>query len=192
MIRSDYNFGHKCINRIFSQYDCDGECVVRVLFNLVWAKCLLRNDLMKSSPKSPTQPPSISPTNTRCKYVTASVITFLCYDIWLCHADAMWPMKCHKDLLWFFFFPCIVLFCFVQPQSEPTWLTFICVIWCRWVIGSYPVYNTESKFEMGFLPETQNYGLCMRREWRERLPRHRGSAIPTCMTARASRTRRYA
>ena len=30
----------------------------------------------------------------------------------------------------------------------------------------------------------------MRREYRERFPRHRGLAIPTCITARASRTRR--
>ena len=28
----------------------------------------------------------------------------------------------------------------------------------------------------------------MRREWRERFPRHRGIAIPTCITARAPRT----
>ena len=27
---------------------------------------------------------------------------------------------------------------------------------------------------MGLLPDTQNYGLRMRREYRERFPRHRG------------------
>ena len=38
---------------------------------------------------------------------------------------------------------------------------------------------------MGLLPDTQNCGLRMRRECRERFPRHRRSAIPTCITARA-------
>ena len=41
---------------------------------------------------------------------------------------------------------------------------------------------------MGLLQDTWNYGLRMRRECRERFPRHRGSAIPTCITERASRT----
>ena len=45
---------------------------------------------------------------------------------------------------------------------------------------------------MGLLPDTWNYGLRMRRECRERFPRHRGSAIPTCISARASRTCRDA
>ena len=40
---------------------------------------------------------------------------------------------------------------------------------------------------MGLLPDTQNCGLRMRRECRERFPRHRGLAIPACITARASR-----
>ena len=39
----------------------------------------------------------------------------------------------------------------------------------------------------GLLPDTQNCGLCMRRECRERFPRHRGLAIPTCITARVWR-----
>ena len=38
---------------------------------------------------------------------------------------------------------------------------------------------------MGLLPDTQNCGLRMRRECRERFPRHRRLAIPTCITARA-------
>ena len=42
---------------------------------------------------------------------------------------------------------------------------------------------------MGLLPDTQICGLCMRRESRERIPCHRGLAIPTCITARASRMR---
>ena len=46
---------------------------------------------------------------------------------------------------------------------------------------------------MGFLSDTQNCGLCMRRECRERFPRHwlkgnRKLTIPACITARASRT----
>ena len=38
---------------------------------------------------------------------------------------------------------------------------------------------------MGLLPDTQNRGLRMRRKCRERFPRHRGLAIPTCIKARA-------
>ena len=45
---------------------------------------------------------------------------------------------------------------------------------------------------MGLLPDTHNCGLCMRQECRERFPRHHGLAIPTCITARASRTCRDA
>ena len=41
---------------------------------------------------------------------------------------------------------------------------------------------------MSLLPDTQNGGLRMRWECRERLPRHRMLAIPACITARASRT----
>ena len=37
---------------------------------------------------------------------------------------------------------------------------------------------------MGLLPDTQNCGLCMRRECRVRFPPQRGLAIPTCITAR--------
>ena len=39
----------------------------------------------------------------------------------------------------------------------------------------------------GPLARYVNSGLCMRRDCRERFPRHRGLAIPTCITARASR-----
>ena len=45
---------------------------------------------------------------------------------------------------------------------------------------------------MGLLPDTQNGVLRMSRECRERFPRHRGLAIPTCITARAWRTCRDA
>ena len=40
---------------------------------------------------------------------------------------------------------------------------------------------------MGLLPDTQNCGLRMRRECWERFPHHRVLAIPTRITARASR-----
>ena len=45
---------------------------------------------------------------------------------------------------------------------------------------------------MGLLPDTLNCGLRMRRECRERFPRHLGLALPTCSTARALRTCRDA
>ena len=38
---------------------------------------------------------------------------------------------------------------------------------------------------MGLLPDAKNCGLHMHRECRERFPRHRLLAIPTCITARA-------
>ena len=40
---------------------------------------------------------------------------------------------------------------------------------------------------MGLLPDTENCGLHVCQECQERFPRHRGLAIPTCITARASR-----
>ena len=49
-----------------------------------------------------------------------------------------------------------------------------------------------NSFCMGILPDTQNCGLRMRRECRERFRRHRGLAIPTCITARAWHTCRDA
>ena len=45
---------------------------------------------------------------------------------------------------------------------------------------------------MSLLPDTQNCGLRMHRECRERFPRHRELVIPTCITARAWRTCRDA
>ena len=41
--------------------------------------------------------------------------------------------------------------------------------------------------DMGLLPHTENCGLRMRRECRERFPRLRGLAIPTRITARDAR-----
>ena len=48
------------------------------------------------------------------------------------------------------------------------------------------------KHIIGLLPDTANCGLRRRREYWRRFPRHRGLAIPTCMTARAWRTCRHA
>ena len=45
---------------------------------------------------------------------------------------------------------------------------------------------------MDLLPDTQNCGLRMRQECRERFPYHRGLTIPKCITARARRTCRDA
>ena len=44
---------------------------------------------------------------------------------------------------------------------------------------------------MGLLPDMENYVLRMRRECRESFPRHRRLAIPTWITARASRTHAF-
>ena len=49
------------------------------------------------------------------------------------------------------------------------------------------IYHT-----LGLLPDTYICGLLMRRECRERFPRQRGLAFPTCITARAWRTCRDA
>ena len=42
----------------------------------------------------------------------------------------------------------------------------------------------EEVMYMGLSPDTQNCGLRMRRECRERCPRHRGLAIPSCIMSR--------
>ena len=60
---------------------------------------------------------------------------------------------------------------------------------CR-ILG--PGFIMLSEQFMGLLPDTQNCGLRMHRECRERFPRHRALAIPTCVTARAFRTSRDA
>ena len=60
---------------------------------------------------------------------------------------------------------------------------------CAWNSQTLQICNV-----MGPLPDTQNCGFRMRRrrECRERVPRQRGLAIPTCITARASHTCREA
>ena len=52
--------------------------------------------------------------------------------------------------------------------------------------------STSTGNPIGLLKDTQNYGLRMRRECRERFPRHHRSTIPTCITARLWRTCRDA
>ena len=49
-----------------------------------------------------------------------------------------------------------------------------------------PEFTQDWDYElMGLLPDTQNCGLRMRRECRERFPRHRVSAISIYVTAHA-------
>ena len=60
------------------------------------------------------------------------------------------------------------------------------------IITLYGDLDMGQYLPMGLLSDTQNCGLHMRRECRERFPRHRGLAIPTCITARAWRTCRDA
>ena len=58
---------------------------------------------------------------------------------------------------------------------------------------TYPLtYSRVFYMSMGLLPDTSNCRLRMHRECRERFPRHRGLAIPTCIMARARRTCRDA
>ena len=61
------------------------------------------------------------------------------------------------------------------------------VIYC----GSAKVIYTHI-YPYSPLSDTWNWGSRMRRECRQRLPRHRRLAIPTCITARAWRTCRDA
>ena len=79
-----------------------------------------------------------------------------------------------------------MLFSVVSGKSRSDWLDtsnrikahkynhgIICLRWTSFCLLS----------SMGLLPDTSNCGLCMRRECREHFPRHRGLAIPTCITA---------
>ena len=61
-----------------------------------------------------------------------------------------------------------------------------------WHSGSFNMLHGMGKHDYAYsfyraisLPDTQNCGLCMRRECRERFSCHGGSAVPTCITARA-------
>ena len=61
--------------------------------------------------------------------------------------------------------------------------------------GHFLWIHRQMIFHMKFpttLPDTKNCSLRMRREYRECFRRHRGLAIPTCITARAWRTCRDA
>ena len=66
------------------------------------------------------------------------------------------------------------------------------VRWGRVMGGQRMMTPWHRPATMGLLPDTPNCGLRMRRECRERFPRHHGLAIPTCITARALRTCRDA
>ena len=69
---------------------------------------------------------------------------------------------------------------------------YICHITYVIVVDDLVTQGSMTSDAMGLLPDTQTCGLRMRRECRESFPRHRGLAIPTCITARASRTCRDA
>ena len=56
--------------------------------------------------------------------------------------------------------------------------------WCH-ILVSDVMPLIRRQHVMGLFPDTYNWGLRMRRESRERFPRHRGLVIPTCITARA-------
>ena len=57
-----------------------------------------------------------------------------------------------------------------------------------WVLILYAL-RYDGMISHGSFARYVNCGLCMRRECREHFPRHRGLTIPTCITARAWRTR---
>ena len=60
--------------------------------------------------------------------------------------------------------------------------------WCNLLVKEALVITGRygaGLYVMNLLPDTSNCGLCMRRESRERFTRHRGLAIPTCITGRA-------
>ena len=76
------------------------------------------------------------------------------------------------------------IFVFWQTKNTDTLLLF-------WVLYNSVAEGWESIY-MDLLPDTPNCRLCMRRECRVRFPRHRGLAIPTCITACAWRTCRDA
>ena len=91
----------------------------------------------------------------------------------------------------------------VAAQKQNIWQTILTkkfeINFCRFFVPKrfaqniiYVQFVTISLSVMGLLPDTQNWGLHMSRECRERFSRHRALAIPTCITARAWRTRRDA
>ena len=79
----------------------------------------------------------------------------------------------------------------VRPVTEilSTWLH---SCFSRDVMNYFISTGQAHGCPMGLLPDTYNCGLRIRRECRERFPRHRGLAIPTCITVRAWRTCRDA
>ena len=93
--------------------------------------------------------------------------------------------------------------CLVRVWTEatrPQWVkisglnksaTFITIISVWWSILGMNInlkqetHSLPPMAVMGLLPDTYNWELCMRRESRERFPRHRGLGIPKCITAHA-------
>ena len=89
-------------------------------------------------------------------------------------------------------------------QACTVWSVWLCENWSAQVlqnhkagprkkqVGYVVAYQPSNRLAMGLLPDTQNCGLRMRRECRERFPRHRRLEIPACITAHAWRTCRDA
>ena len=75
-----------------------------------------------------------------------------------------------------------------RKHCESTATTFL-----QWLLLNIPKqFDLLRPRCMGLLLDTRNCGTHMFRECRKRFPRHRGLAIPACITTRASRTRRDA
>ena len=96
---------------------------------------------------------------------------------WNRNIKETWPMN--KMMVRIYLVSHFPTFAFVYPDS-------------RYKISIEPHRDRAGWRHMGLLPHAQNCGLRMRRECRERSHRHRRLAIPTCITARASRTCRDA
>ena len=134
----------------------------------------------------------------------------------------MYPLHCSDFQIIFCLFACISLILFYCSDDNASLKHFSESIWWHHVVealstllafwvGNPSVFRKDhahaSRFVvfccdmvsfdlqchiMGLLPDTQNWGLRMRQECRERFPHHRGLAIPTCITARVWRTCRDA
>ena len=65
----------------------------------------------------------------------------------------------------------------------------LCLVTLNTLCSTYSLYPHQTHW-VGLLPDTQNCELRLHRECRQRFSRHRGLAIPTCITAHAWRTYR--
>ena len=135
-------------------------------------------------------------------YIISNVLILsilICYRPIAIHIDYLLWLKCaipFPTLYWMSPLKDIAA-CPLSKQSM--FFNFITFYWLwiskeGWSTSRYAMYTMFhlGSERMGLLPDTKNCGLRMRRECRERFPRDRGLAIPTCITARACRTCRDA